>query len=422
MKILYVVQHYSGPGAPGGSRPYENARRLVTRGHRVTLLCGRLDRSSEEDVRAARDAGIELRQAPILYSQRYSYARRLVAFGRYMAWAVAEGTRIERPDVVLASSTPLTVGEVGRRVAARHRVPLVFEVRDLWPEVPIALGALPWAPMRWVAWRMARRVYAASSQVVTLSPDMKRVVEGHGVPATRVHVVSNCSDTKFFGTEEARAGRDAARAARGWGERLIAIHPGTMGKVNGLDYLLDVGRELDALGVDDVTIALVGHGGQKEELRRRARAERLRSVEIADAVPKREMATLLAAADVGLVTVAPKPFLEMNSANKFFDFLAAGLPVLVNYGGWQAQVLREHGAGESVDPRRSRDAALALLRWRDDRAGRRVAGQNARRLAESDYDRDLLVARLDRILREAVAEPNARGYIPSADTEEGSRP
>lgn len=421
MKVLYVVQHYSGPGAPGGSRPYENARRLVAKGHVVTLLCGRLDRSSEEDVRAAKDVGIDLRQAPVLYSQRYSYLRRLVAFRRYMSWAVAEGRRVERPDVVLASSTPLTVGEVGRRLARHHRVPLVFEVRDLWPEVPITLGALPWAPMRWAAWRMARKVYAASSHVVALSPDMKRVVEGHGVPAERVHVVSNCSDTRFFGTAEAVSLREATRRSRGWGSDLVAIHPGAMGKVNGLDYLLDVGKELDAMGVEDVRIALVGHGGHKESLRARIVAERIRSVSISDPVPKRDMAALLAASDVGLVTVAPKPFLEMNSANKFFDFLASGLPVIVNYGGWQARVLRESGAGHDVDPRRPREAAELLLRLRDDPAGRREAGARARRLAESAYDRDLLVGRLERILEGAVAEGGVRDYIPAGASEGGRR-
>ncbi len=181
INILYIVQHFTTPSSAGSARAFENARRLVQRGHRVTMLCGRLDRNAESDLAEAKSVGIDLRMAPILYTQRMSYTRRLIAFRRYMVWAMRTGRQLSRPDVVLASSTPLTVGEIGRKVASHHKVPFVFEVRDLWPEVPITLGALKSPLLRWVARRMAARVYAAADAVVALSPDMARVVETWGV-------------------------------------------------------------------------------------------------------------------------------------------------------------------------------------------------------------------------------------------------
>ena len=263
INILYIVQHFTTPSSAGSARAFENARRLVQRGHRVTMLCGRLDRNVESDVAEARSVGIDLRMAPILYTQKMSYTRRLIAFRRYMVWAMRTGRQLSRPDVVLASSTPLTVGEIGRKVASHHKVPFVFEVRDLWPEVPIALGALKSPVLRWAARRMAARVYAAADAVVALSPDMARVVESWGVDSRKISVIPNSSDTQRFGSPEAAAEREAERNRRGWQSKLVCIHPGAMGRVNGIDYLLDAARILDRQGESRILIALVGDGKEK---------------------------------------------------------------------------------------------------------------------------------------------------------------
>lgn len=404
MRILYVVQHFAGPSGAGSSRVFENARRIVAAGHEVTLLCGKLDRSRDADLEEAAAAGIAIRRAPILYSQKQSYLRRLWTFQRYMRWAVRAGKEVDRPDVVFASSTPLTVGDVGRLLAKHHRAPFVFEVRDLWPEVPISLGVLKTPVLRWLARRMARRVYAAADRIVALSPDMKRVIAGWGFPEDRIAVVPNAADNDVFGDGAVHARRGEVRRELSWGSDLVAIHPGAMGKVNGLDYLLDVAKALDARGEPGIRIVLVGDGGERPRLERRVRAESIRSAAIYPPVPKREVAAWIAAADVGVVTVAAKPFLEMNSANKFFDFLAASRPIVLNYGGWQAEVLRDSGAGRDFDPRDPSAMARGLVALRDDAEGRARMGDRARALARERYDRDRLAAQVESELRRAVEE------------------
>jgi glycosyltransferase involved in cell wall biosynthesis len=143
----------------------------------------------------------------------------------------------------------------------------------------------------------------------------------------------------------------------------------------------------------------------RPRLEERLRSEGIRSVSIHPPVPKREVPFWVAAADVGVVTVANRPYLEMNSANKFFDALAAARPVLLNYGGWQAEVLRESGAGLAADAAEPASFARALLAMKDDPGRCRAMGLSARRLAETSYDRDLLAKRLEAILRSAVEEP-----------------
>jgi glycosyltransferase involved in cell wall biosynthesis len=405
MKILYLVQHFSGRSGAGSSRVYENARRLVSAGHEVTLLCGRLDRSSDADVEDAERAGIRIQRAPILYSQRFSYLQRMVVFRRYMTWAERTGRDLPRVDVVFASSTPLTVGDVGRKLSRHHRAPFVFEVRDLWPEVPETVGALRNPGLRWLAHRMARRVYGAADRVVALSPGMADVIRDRwGVPAGRIDVIPNCSDNDLFGTPEVDAARESTRRRLGWDGAFVAIHPGAMGVANGLDYLLDAAKVLDHSADGAIRLVLLGQGAVAPHLERRIREEAIRSATIHPPVPKREVPEWLAAADAGVVSFLPKPFLDTNSANKFFDLLAAGKPIILNYDGWQGRVLRESGAGLSVDPRRPEALAEALRGLRDAPERVRAMGAAARTVAEARFDRDTLASQLVAVLERTVRE------------------
>ncbi len=402
MNVLYIVQHFSSRAALRGSvRPFETARRLVASGHGVKLLCG-----SHGDTRAsdgdARAAGIDVLRAPVVYHAG-SFAWRMAVFARYMRWAMRTSKRVERPDVVFASSTPLTVGEVGRVAAAYHRVPFVFEVRDLWPEIPIVFGALPTPFLRWGARRMARRIYDAADTVVALSPDIARVIrDGWGVDAARIAVIPNCSDTDLFATPGVEAQRHELRARMGWDGKLVALHAGAMGRVNGLDYVLDAAKALDRAGERDVEIVLLGDGTERRRLEARARAEGIRAVSFHAPVRQREIPVWVAAADVGLVTVAALPFLETNSANKFFDVLAAARPVLLNYGGWMSELLRETGAGLAVDPRSPASFADALRSLKADPARRQAMGRAARALAEARFAREALTREVERVLGAAV--------------------
>lgn len=406
MRILYIVQHFAGPSGFSGSRAYENARRLVQMGHEVTLMCGTSEMNSPQDAEDARRAGLEFHQAPLVYRQAYSYAKRMLVFRSYMKWAVEKGKELPKPDLVFASSTPLTVGEIGRQVAGYHGVPFVFEVRDLWPEVAVAVGALKNPVLRLMSYRMARRIYSAVDHVVALSQGMKDGIKAWEIPDQQITVIPNCSDTALFGS---RQERESKRRELGWEGKLVCVHPGAMGLVNNLDYLLDCAKSLEQMGATDIEIALIGDGAMKPHLSRRIAEEKIKLASLYDPFPKREVPTLLSAADVGLVTVLPMKCMELNSSNKFFDFLAASLPIVLNYGGWQEDVLRESGAGLSADPRDASTMAAALTKLRDDPERVRAMGTAARQLAETRFDRDALAAQLESILVEVVRSKSGSG-------------
>src|SRR5205823_13311940 len=142
MRIVYLHQYFVTPQMAGGSRSYEMARRLVAAGHDVHMVTSDRDAAdAHAPWRHSVEAGIHVHWTPIAYDNRMSYGERMRAFLRF-AWRAARKAVALRGDVVFATSTPLTIAIPAVYAARRLRVPMVFEVRDLWPEVPIAIGAI----------------------------------------------------------------------------------------------------------------------------------------------------------------------------------------------------------------------------------------------------------------------------------------
>lgn len=400
MHVLYIHQYFATLDSGTGTRSYEFARRLVAKGHVVTVLTGptHLTAFVPNDagwVYRFQHEGIAVVVANVSYHQSMSYFRRVASFGLFALLSAWLALRVPRPNVTYASSTPLTVA-LPALVAKWFRwVPYVFEVRDIWPAVPVGIGVLRNRVVIWCLRRLERRAYLGARHVVALSPGMADEVHRSIGSRRPCSVITNCADTRFFES----ADREAIRHRHGWENACVLLHAGAMGKVNGLDAVL---RAADALRDEpSARFALVGEGRERARLEADARSRGLSNVVFMDSQPKRDMPGLFAAADICLMVVAPHPVLEHNSANKFFDALAAGKPVVLNYGGWQREVLEATGAG--VGSAMGDDAAFtaqlrSLIR---DAARREAMGGHARRLARERFDRDRAADDLERILRDA---------------------
>ena len=181
MHIAVFSQYHTNPDCPATSRHYTLLAHLV-KTHRVTLLTTPAWKSQ----RLTRQfpwvpAGVEIREARVPYDNSMGPIRRALAFAQYAAWAVREGLRIARPDVIWGISTPLTAAWAAAQVARLRRVPWVFEVQDLWPAFPIAMGAVPTALARQELYRLEKRLYQSARHVLPLSPDMTRYVTEWGI-------------------------------------------------------------------------------------------------------------------------------------------------------------------------------------------------------------------------------------------------
>lgn len=397
MRIIYINQYFKTPSTPGGSRTFEMARRIAARGHDVHVV------TSSQDVQTKFSEELEnftVHWLPVAYSQLMSYKERMKAFILFAGRAVRTARSL-RGDVVFATSTPLTVAIPGILATLFRRRPLVFEVRDLWPDIPIAMGALSSKFAQALAYTLEKVTYRYSSHIVALSPDMKREIISKGVTANKVSVIPNASDNDLFLNAEG-PGQKFRREHAWLGERKLVLYCGTLGLVNDTSYIARLAAETRVLD-ESVRFLVVGKGNDADRVR--GIAQDLDVYEenffMMDPVPKTEVPTIFAAADLSMSTVAPIPLLAANSANKVFDSFASGTPLAINHDGWLAELVETKNAGLVLSASDLQLAAEQLVNFLDSPEKLRLAGHNAKNLAIQKFDRQKLADQLAEILERA---------------------
>ncbi len=401
MRIVYIHQFFATrESSLGLIRSYEFGRRMVEAGHEVIVITSssRLpEHFSERLFSRGEIDGIDVRSVRVSYSNYMGYARRIVSFLAFTAGATWLALRAPRPDVVFATSTPLTVGVPGVIAAALRRTPFVFEVRDLWPEAAIQMGALRRkGVLARVAKSLERFLYRRSAAVIALSPGMAEGVVAEGYPAERVHTIPNSCDLDLFHPGP----KDGELVERfGLDGRFVVGYAGAIGPSNAVqDSVPKAARILKERGRDDIVFLVAGDGKSLPEIRQVKERDRLDNLLLVGPMPKRDVPRLTRTADALMTLFADVPILFTNSPNKFFDGLATGRPMIVNSPGWTRDLVEESGAGLYVPPGDGRALADAIEQLADDPDRVREMGDRARRLAEKRFGRDDLARQVIDVL------------------------
>jgi len=344
--------------------------------------------------------GIDVRCIGGQYSNSMGFYQRIAAFGAFARQATRIGFGI-KSDVVFASSTPLTVGIPGMKIAKKWKSPFVFEVRDLWPEVPIALGVLRNPLLKFYAKRLERRIYSAANHVVALSPGMKDGVCKVGYTDDSVTMIPNGCDLDLFCPSEDKS----VDSNFGEPNDFRLVFAGAHGLANGLDAILDAALVLKQRNVSGVRFVFIGLGKTRDALIARGKREGTDSlITWLPYISKSELAAVLPKMNVGLMPLKNIPeFYYGTSPNKFFDYISSGLPVLNNYPGWVADMIQDHSCGLVVPPDDPVAFADAVLQMRDAAVETKEMGVRARSLAESDFDRKQLSDRFVDVIENAYS-------------------
>lgn len=395
MKILYFHQYFSTPDGSIGTRSYEMARALIKAGHEVTMVCGTcrggvsgLESVPGKGTRTGCIDGIQVIELDLAYSNYDGFVKRSWMFLQYAIKSI--WVALQEPcDLVFATSTPLTAGIPGIVARWLRGKRFVFEVRDLWPELPKSLGVVTNPIILWIMSILEWLSYRSANACIGLSPGIVQGIKKRSRKGHPVVMIPNGCDFRLFSTIKIRPRRPAGVGASDF----MAIFTGAHGIANGLDAIINAAEVLKQRCRDDIKLVFIGDGKLKPYLVQEAEKRKLDNCLFLDPVPKVILVDYMKGADIGLMTLANIPsFYYGTSPNKFFDYLSAGLPVLNNYPGWISDMIREFGCGYAIQPDNAFLFADALEDAADYSEKLKDMGECAKRLGRTNFSRKILAS------------------------------
>lgn len=394
MRIVYLHQYFRPPESGGGIRSYEFARRWVEAGHDVHVVAA--DHTRNGGWRTETVDGVVVHSTGRVPARPQTIPQRLANYTAYGVVA-APKARSLKPDVVYATSTPLTVAIPAWAAGA----PYVLEVRDMWPDVPIAMGYLANPAARRAAELLEQQAYARAAHIVTLAPGMREDIIAKGFPESKVTTVTQGCDTYLFD----RFDPSDIRRENPWlGDRPVILYVGAFGTSHGVGYAVDLAAAARDAG-KDWQFVIIGRGPQEEQIRERARSEGLLgdNFHMLGFLPKAEAAKWFKGATLSLALGDGPAELTRNSANnKFFDALAAGVPTANNFASYQTNLCEQLGVGFEI-PKDDLTKAVGIMSdYLADDAWMTSVAPNCRDLATGRFNRDALAAQALQILEQAA--------------------
>lgn len=390
-KILYIQQYFKTPNEAGSTRSYWISRELLKNGFKVVVVCQANPRAGSTQQKLTERYtvdGIEVVSIKNSYSNDMGAVRRIISFLRFMFLSLFYVLKENEVDLVFASSTPLTIAFPALLRKFFRRTKFVFEVRDLWPEAPIQLGFIRNRLLiKFLRW-FEKTTYRAAEHVITLSPGMQEGVAKY-VPKEKTSMIPNMAKIDCFWDRERNKGINERFGLLP--DSFKVIYFGTMGVANGIDYLIRAVKLLESTGSDNnLEFVFVGEGVKKKDLLRIKGEVRQVKISVLDRQPMNVISELVNNSDVTICTFSDIPILKTNSPNKFFDALSAGRPSIVNSDGWTKEIVETHDCGFYVDRKNPQEIVEKILLLCNDQDLKIRMGLNARKVAETFFDKSIL--------------------------------
>ncbi|MDC3345958.1 glycosyltransferase family 4 protein [Schleiferiaceae bacterium] len=388
MKLVYIHQYFIFPEEGGASRSYWFVKGLVKAGFNVLVI-------STTHEKCTRDSGryqlenFEIVYLRVDYSNSMNKISKIISFIKFMFSSTYILLKTKNIDLVFSTSTPLTVGFPALILKIVKKIPFIFEVRDLWPDFPIEIGAIKNRFIIKILRIFEKIIYRKASHIIALSPGMKEGVISHGISANKVTVIPNMSKPDLFYPKPRKA--EVLERYRYLGKAFTAVHFGAMGRANGLDYLIQAALILRKRRISNIQIVFVGEGSEELRLKSIVEHQGLNNVFFQGHMNTEQIAEFVNCCEVSIVSFLNFPILATNSPNKLFDSLAAGKPVIVNSNGWTRSLLERFRCGYYVDPEHPSELVDKLIKLRDDKNLMEGMGENSRSLALAEFDKEKLV-------------------------------
>ena len=408
MHIVLLYQHYLGKGESGHSRLNEYARLWTAAGHSVSVITSQASymtglKKLEYGHRLCieeRDDAVTVYRVFVPNDANRSFSRRTMSYLTFAASSAIVFRRLLHPSVLLVSSPPLTIGLGALLITLFKRVPMVFEVRDLWPESAVTTGVLKNRLMIRMLYRLESTCYRRAKLISVLTPAFgANIASRYCIESERIRHVPCGVDPDDM--NPARCS-EAIRMKLGWTDRKVVLYTGAIGKANRLQQLVEVGKILRARS--DVLISIIGAGMQREMIEHLITKNGLTNIVVQGPFSKEEMGPITASADICTAVLMKNDTFKTVYPNKVFDYMACGKPVVIGIDGIIRQLVESVGCGIFAEPENAADLAAAFEKLLDDRELAIKLGNKGREFVEKSFSRRQMALSYLTLLQQA-SEP-----------------
>jgi glycosyltransferase involved in cell wall biosynthesis len=402
VRILFLSDNFPPETNAPATRTFEHTRRWVKAGARVTVVTtqpnfpagklfpgyrNRLFQSEWMD-------GVEVIRVWTYITANEGFLRRTLDYLSFMVTGFLAGLFLPRPDVIVSTSPQFFTACAAWVLSVLKWRPFVFELRDLWPDSILAVGAMRESAAIRALKRLEYFLYRRAARIVSVTNSFRTVLASNGIPADKIAVVPNGADLKGF--TPGPKPEDLLRR-HGLEGKFVAAYIGTIGMAHGLGTILDAAERMKA----DPAIAflLVGDGAERSALERQASERGFHNVVFAGSVGKDQVVDYWRLADAALVLLRDRPVFRHVLPSKMFEAMATERPIVLGVLGESAELLQKAGAGVVIQPESAEELEQALRRLAADRESAKEMGRKGRRFVEAQLDRDKLAARMLEELR-----------------------
>jgi glycosyltransferase involved in cell wall biosynthesis len=403
MKIIYLHQYFKFPDESGGTRSFDLANGFIRSGYEVEIISATSNprhKSRKRWIKKTQN-GLIIHYIFLPYSNEMNYLKRSLVFLKFLWFSTLKILSLNG-DIVIASSTPLTIGIPALIKKWFQKTPFIFEVRDVWPEVVIAIGAIRNKFLQKILYLIEKIIYKNATAIVPLSTDMKKSIISRYPYLTekQVQVIENISEIDRFQNGYKKT-TSLIEKKIGFTPSFTILYAGTFGKVNGLDYVINLAHKLIKFD-SRIVFILIGDGAFKQEIKQKAQNIGVlnNNVFIFDSVPKGDLPQLYYECDMGSSFVIAIKELWSNSANKFFDTLAAGRPILINYKGWQKKIINKENVGYVLPSVIEEEHVKDFYNYIHNQKLVKTQGEKAINIAKKYYSKRIALSKYNKLIKD----------------------
>lgn len=393
MHIIFITHYFPPEVNAPASRTYENCKCWVANGHQVTVITGvpnmpdgvvykgyknKFSQREEMD-------GIQILRVWTYLTPNKGIFRRTLNFISFMIFSLLGVFLIKNGDLAIATSPQFFCGIGGYLFSRLKKLPFVLEVRDIWPESIIAVGALTNRKLIKIFEKMEIALYHGAKKIVVVTESFKKIIFQKGISEKKIFVLQNGVDLGFY---RPFPQDNEVRNELNLHKKFVVSYIGTIGMAHALDQVLEVAKGLREL--KDIIFLIVGSGARREHLIREKGRKNLKNVLFIEKKPKKLIPSFYAASDVCLVTLRNHPLFKAVIPSKIFEIMAMARPIILGVDGEARHIVEKARAGIFVEPENIETLEKAILNLYRNKKERQVLGKNGRKFVEKYFDRNKL--------------------------------